>query len=85
MKTRLLNDGDVAGYLDGDKLIKTQNGVVLKEDNTHAEIGQNGKIVRIFSESKPKKENITLSEEKLQELRAQIDEIDDKLLDLYFI
>ncbi len=45
---RLLNDGDTHGYLDGDRLIRTQNGLSAKRDNTHAVIGQNGKIESIF-------------------------------------
>jgi len=63
MKTRKLNDGDTKGYLDGDKLIMTQNGLEKKADNTHARIGQNGKIDSIFKEevkkTEPKKKKTT--------------------------
>jgi len=71
MKTRKLNDGDTHGYLDGDKLIRTQNGLSPLRDNTHAEIGQNGKIVRIFKEEKkveePKKKVIKRKTKKEEE------------------
>lgn len=66
MTTRLLNDGDTHGYIEGDILIRTQNGLVIKGDNTHAKIGQNGKIDSIFKkeEVKPKRKAKAKKEEK---------------------
>lgn len=75
MVTRKLNDGDVAGYLDGDKLIRCQNGIVKLADNTHANIGQNGKIASIY---KMEKESKKIEEDSINEQELKVTKVTRK-------